>query len=327
MVALLTSRPSRRAPSGSAGTVSLAGGPYPRSGCTPVLSFEGRPGGLAVGPDGAIYVTDKDSAVIWRVRSDGLASRLVTSKRRDGPTDDRLHAPAGLAVRSDGTLVVADYTSHRVCTVDPSGRVQLLAGEMSGFRDGSGRQAMFRFPRDVTIGPDDVVYVADSGNDRIRTITRDGQVTTLAGSIFDYGDGKGPHGRFRRPASLTTDPRGGLFVADTGNNAVRRVSPEGEVTTLAGRPPGGAADGVGGTAGLRWPTGIAVGPDGALWVADFGNSAVRRIRSGGETSTFWEVPGSGWPAAVGALGDGRVAIAGSLLDASRQRSGCLMILG
>ena len=294
-----------------------------RVGCEPLFNFPGRPGGVTVDRYQTVYVSDSDSATIWKINLDRASVPLT--EPATGP--DRLHSPAGIASAPDGSLVVADATAHRICSVGSDGSIQVLAGGVSGYRDGPAAQTAFRFPRAVAVGRDGTIFVADAGNDRIRQVTPDGQVSTLAGSIYDYGDGTGVHARFRRPSGLAIDPAGVLYVADTGNNAIRRILPDGQVTTVAGGPPGGHVDGLGRAAGLRGPAGVAVGDDGWLWVADYGNSTVRLVDPAGDTSTVFEIPGLGWPSAVAALPGRRAVVAGSALNDSHDRRGCLMIIG
>jgi len=152
-------------------------------------------------------------------------------------------------------------------------------------------------------------------------------VATLAGSIYDYGDGQGQDGRFRQPLALDVDADGTCYVADTGNNAVRRVTAGGEVTTVAGSPPGGDADGVGAEVGLRWPGGIVVGHDGRLWVADYGNGAIRLIERTGPSTTTLRLDGRRWPVALALAPDGAVVVAAEVVDAERRSHTCLISAG
>lgn len=311
--------------------LSLAGGttPVPHD-AEALFSFTGHPGGLAIDGDGAILVSDSLSSTIWRVTDNGAAAPLIiipTELEHGWERQIRLFTPAGLAFAPDGSLFVADSTHHRVCAVSPDGSLRVVAGGANGYRDGPGTQAMFRFPLDVALAADGTCYVADTGNDRIRAISPEGIVTTVAGSIYDYGDGRGPHARFRRPAALDVDAEGTLCVADTGNNAIRRVAPEGVVTTLAGEPPGGDSDGSGRGVGLRWPTGIAAGADDSVWVADHGNGALRQITAAGESTTEHRLSGLRWPTVVAWRGDGRVVVAGAALYDAHMPEACLMILG
>lgn len=274
-----------------------------------LFRFPGRPGGLAVASDGTIFVSGIESGSIWRVEPNGASIPLVARNQADWSI-----APAGIAMTPDGTLMVADHHHHRICALTPDQEIAVVAGGASGCRDGAADQALFHHPSDVAVGPDGTCYVADSGNDRIRVISTGGSVSTLAGSSFDFGDGHGRDGRFRRPVALDLGPRNELYVADNGNNSVRRVKLGGEVTTLAGFPAGGNNDGNGANVGLRGPSSIAVGPDGSVWVADRDNSAVRRITEEGTATTELRWAGRQWPAAVAIGGDGSVVVAVHMLD-------------
>lgn len=289
-----------------------------------VAGFAGRPAGLAVAPDGALFVSDSASRTIWHLRSGGPAVAVVAEPIDSfaGSPGRRMLTPAGLALAPDGTLFVADRTGHRIWAIAPGGGLRVVAGSVYGYRDGPGEEALFRFPADVALASDGTLFVADSGSDRIRTISPEGLVATLAGSIYDYGDGRGPAARFRRPAALDVDAQGSCYVADTGNNAVRRITPDGEVTTLAGSPPGGDSDGVGEDVGLRWPSGLAVGRDGCLFVADYGNGALRRIDPAGASTTCLRLSGRRWPAAVALRPDGEVLVAAVGLDDVRRPRAC-----
>ena len=167
----------------------------------------------------------------------------------------------------------------------------------------------------------------DATNDLIRTISADGRVDTLAGSIYGFADGRGAAARFRRPGALVVDPEGRCYVADTGNNAIRRITPGGEVTTIAGAPPGGDGDGVGPEVGLRWPSGLALGGGAGLWVADLGNGAVRRIGCSGPSSTPLRFSGRRWPVALDRAPGGGVIAAVAVLAAMRRPQACLISVG
>ena len=292
-----------------------------------LFSFHGRAGGIAVSGDDAVWVSETRSATIWYVTGDGTASPLAVAVRED-PKEaaTRLFAPAGLAVSADGSLFIADSTHDRVCVLSPDGSLRVLAGGANGYRDGPGGEALFRGPLDVAVTDDGICYVADTGNDRIRRISPDGVVTTLAGSIYDYGDGRGIAARFRRPAALDVTADGTCYVADTGNNAIRVIAPDGLVTTLAGWPTGGDSDGVGSSIGLRWPTGIAVGTNGAVWIADHGNGALRCITAGGASETMIRLDGHRWPVAVALRSDGAPVVACAALFDVRSPEACIIAL-
>jgi sugar lactone lactonase YvrE len=203
-------------------------------------------------------------------------------------------------------------------------RVTTLAGDGSpAFRDGARpTEAAFADPFGIAIGLDGSVYVADAGeSNRIRRLGPDGTVTTFAGGIEGYADGPGTSASFNTPSALALDGSGNLFVADTGNNRVRKVTPEGVVSTVAGEGTAGHRDGPAAQAQFDAPIGIAVDGRGNVYVADTYNDRIRLITSAGQVST---VAGSGIPGYVdGNAGDARfdtpcavaVAVDGSLIVA------------
>ena len=290
---------------------------------SPVCS--GRPGGLTVDSNGTLLLSLPSARVIWRVER-GWAhsvSRIDIQAARDG-VERSLVAPTGLSSGPDGTIYVADAAGHRIWAAPPDGTWFLVAGSVYGYGDGPSGEARFRRPTDVAIGPDGTLYVADSGNHCIRTISPDGVVDTLAGSIFDFGDGRGADGRFRQPSALDVDAEGNCYVADTGNNAIRRVAPDGAVSTVAGSPPGGDADGVGMDVGMRWPTGIVIGHSGELWVADYGNRSVRRIERSGAATTVLRFDGRRWPVSLALAAGGELIVATEMIDRETRPLSCLI---
>lgn len=294
-----------------------------------VFSFVGRPGGVAVGSDGSIWVSDLSAAMIWHVTEDGRAAALAvtpTGGEGDWESTSRLFGPAGLAFGPDGSLFAADSAHDRISALAPDGSLRVVAGGANGYRDGPASEAMFRRPLGVAVAADGTCFVADTGNDRIRRIAPDGIVTTVAGSIYDYGDGQGAHARFRRPAALDVGADGMLYVADTGNNSLRVITPDGGVTTLAGEPTGGDSDGIGPGIRLRGPTGIAVGHDGVVWVVDHDNGVLRRIDTEGEGETRLRLSGRRWPVAVALRGDGAPVLAIAALYDERAPEACLTVL-
>lgn len=177
--------------------------------------------------------------------------------------------------------------------------VSTLAGRPDpGYVDGPAPAARFDGPAAVAVGADGAVYVADSRNHAIRKISPAGQVSTVAGRpvpghFGGYADGPSHTARFCAPAGVAVLPDGGIVVADTGNHRLRRIARDGTVSTLAGcaTPPdelgqagGGYRDGPALQAQFRFPTGLAVDAEGAIYIADSGNSRVRRL-AGGLVST------------------------------------------
>jgi DNA-binding beta-propeller fold protein YncE len=199
-----------------------------------------------------------------------------------------LAAAAGWAVhwwwRATHPLVPADTPDGWVP------RAVVAAGSgIEGFADGPRDRAAFSEPYGVAIGPDDAVYVADAGEvHAIRRIGLDGQVTTIAGGrIRGFADGRGAAAAFDTPSHLAADREGFVYVADTGNDAIRAIGPDGEVTTLV-------------RGGLRGPVGVAVAPDGRLIVADTYNDRIVLVRRDG---TIVPVAGTGEPGYADGPGD------------------------
>jgi sugar lactone lactonase YvrE len=184
-------------------------------------------------------------------------------------------------------------------------RVTTVAGDGSpAVRDAAQpSQAAFADPFGIAIGLDGSIYVSDAGeSNRIRKISPEGVVSTLAGGAEGYADGAGEHASFNTPSGLAMDGDGNLYVADTGNNRIRKITPEGVVSTVAGEGTAGYRDGPAGQAQFNAPIGIAVDGRGNIYVADTYNDRLRMISPGGNVRT---VAGAGVPGYV----DGEAGVA------------------
>jgi sugar lactone lactonase YvrE len=170
------------------------------------------------------------------------------------------------------------------------GALSLLAGNLGGPGnvDGSGEAARFNTPLSVCLDSSGNAYVADFNNHTVRRIDSSGNVTTVAGLAGAAGaeNGAGSAARFNRPAAIAVDALGNLYVADSANNVIRSISPNGSVTTLAGTGASGSADGAATAANFNNPLGIAVDPTGVVYVADSGNQTIRRITASGTVTTL-----------------------------------------
>jgi hypothetical protein len=215
-----------------------------------------------------------------------------------------LSAPAAIAMRSATEAVVLD--GNEVLSVTATA-VQPLAGAAeAGNLDGPALQARFSRPRGVAVAADGTIYVADTGNHRIRAISPAGQVTTLAGSTEGFTDALGPLARFDTPEGLALLPDGSIAVADMWNHRVRKVAPDGTVTTLAGNGQPAAIDGAAAQASFNYPFAIASRADGTLFVVETESGRVRTISPAGAVSTVAGAPGAaGW--ADGTLASARVS--------------------
>lgn len=235
------------------------------------------PFAVAVGPDGATYVADGgDSNSIRRISAGGVVSTVAGGEEgfRDGiATMARLNTPSGVVVDRDGTIYVADTGNHAIRRITAFGRVSTLAGNgLPGWRDGYRRAAQFDGPMGLALDPRGIL-VADAYNDRIRLVTRGGHVSTLAGRGGPaFEDGPALLAAFDTPVGIAAI-NGFVYVADTGNDAVRRIDAGGAVTTLG--PIGGS------NIALSRPTGIAASADGRIYVTDR-RTRVIELTSAGE---------------------------------------------
>ncbi|HWW60201.1 MAG TPA: IPT/TIG domain-containing protein, partial [Thermoanaerobaculia bacterium] len=202
--------------------------------------------------------------------------------------NDVFKEPQAVAVDlPSGIVYVADRGHHQIARIDLLGRVTILAGSgKSGRSDGSGLAAQFKEPQGIAIDTArHVIYVADTGNHLIRRVTFEGIVTTLAGSgRGEDRDGAGGEASFKEPVGVALDTAGNLYVADSGNDKIRKVSPAGVVTTFAGVGRPGYGDGAAAQALFKGPRGVAVSTVGIVFVADTKNHAIRKI-AGGLVST------------------------------------------
>lgn len=193
-------------------------------------------------------------------------------------------SPRGITVTAEGTVYVADTNNHCIRKITADGLVSTFAGGTQGFADGRGSAARFNKPSGIAIGPDGRLYVTDRVNHRIRTITPEGEVTTLAGSTFGFLDGPGLEAKFYEPYDLVVAPSGVIFVADTHTNRIRKITPDGQVSTLAGTSQWGLADGIGSAAQFKTLVGIDLMQNGNLVVAD--DHRVRVVTPAGDVSTL-----------------------------------------
>ena len=274
---------------GSAGQIGSADG-------TNSLAQFNHPYGIAVDSAGNVYVADFGNSTVRTVTSGGVVTTLAGSADQPGSVnvtgnEARFSSPVGVAVNSAGNVYVADTDNSTIREVTSNGVVTTLAGSagQSGSADGTNSTARFNNPSGMAMDSDGNIYVADTGNFTIRKVTSGGVVTTLAGSAGHSGsaDGTNNTARFNNPVGVAVDTGGNLYVADTGNNTLRKVTSGGVVTTLAGfAGQSGSADGTNGTARFTNPTGVAVDSAGNVYVADAGNKTIRRITSGGVVTTL-----------------------------------------
>jgi RHS repeat-associated protein len=288
------------------------------------------PEGVAVRPDGSLDIADSYNHRIRRVGPDGMIKTVAGKGSCDYNGDWKsafggLCYPSGVAVAPDGYSYIADAGNDRVRAVEPPGEywIEGVAGTGTGGYNGDGisaRQAQLNDPNGVALGPDGSLYIADTWNHRIRRVDPynqqddyrlDNIITTAAGTgTYGYnGDGiPARQAQLNVPYGVAVGPDGSLYIADTYNQRIRRVGPDGIITTVAGTGAGGYnGDGIPATqAQLNYPNGVAVGPDGSLYIADTNNHRIRLVGTDGIIRT---VAGTG---TQGYNGDGIPALQSQL---------------
>ena len=309
------------------------------------------PGAIVIAGDGAFVVADEGNGIIRRIApvTDEREARVPAVARakwlpatveRFSGREASFDSASGMALDASGNVIVADFGNHAIRRVAPDGTVTTIAGgNGEGVRDGPAATAQFAGPRDVAVHADGSIYVADSLGNRIRRIAPDGTVTTVAGGGLiaryggergDFRDGPATLARFREPKTIAFDHDGNLLIADSGNDRIRKLSPTGNVSTLAdtGYPRGIAVDDDNnvffthtftsiskvandaitllfqapfarqGGDFLHTIEGIAVGPDGDIYVADPHYDLIARVNGDGSFA-FVAAGGEGAPTGFG----------------------------
>jgi streptogramin lyase len=265
-----------------AGVVSTIAGLLHRRGSTAGLGTNSArfwsPFGIAIDNADNIYVADTGNNTIREISPAGMVSTLAGLAGQAGTNDGvgslaRFRNPWDVAVDNSGSVYVADMSNDTIRKISPDGKVHTFAGQagMSGNTDGWGNSARFNNPFGVAVDSAGNVYVSDTANNTIRKITVARVVTTLAGSPGNAGtnDANGADARFWSPQGLTVDSAGNIYVADTSNNAIRKITPMGVVTTLPASTDK--------TLLLSGPGGVAVDANGNVYVADTDNHCIRKI--------------------------------------------------
>ncbi|MGI5335978.1 RICIN domain-containing protein [Streptomyces sp. CA-181903] len=206
----------------------------------------------------------------------------------------QLNGPYGIAMDSAGTLFFSDHRNHRVRKVTTDGRIKTVAGTGDAGFDGDGgpaASAPLNFPREVAVDSAGAVYIADASNHRIRKVATDGTITTFAGNgTGGFGGDGGPatEAQLNYPHGVAVDSTGAVYIAEWGNHRVRKVEPDGTISTFAGTGTGefGGDGGLATEARLNHPQGLAVDAAGTLYIADGDNQRIRKVAVDGTISTF-----------------------------------------
>ncbi len=268
---------------------------------------------VAVGGAGNIYVADNGNHRIRKVTPGGTISTVVgTGTQGFGGDGGRASSaapnfPRHLGLNGDGNLYIADGANHRIRKVAVDGTISTVAGTgVPGFSGDGGRatEAQLAFAQDVAVDSNGTIYVADTTNSRIRTVTSEGVISTAVGMSHLSGDGAlATDAVLFFPWDVATDNAGNLYVADTNNHAVRCITPDGVINTVAGTGDAGfgADGGLAIETALAFPRGVAVDGSGSIYIADTGTNRVRKVSPEGVIS---KVAGTG---KLGFSGDGGLA--------------------
>jgi sugar lactone lactonase YvrE len=251
------------------------------------------PSGIAIDKAGNLYVADSGNHRIRKISPTGEVSTIAgsgaTGEMGGGFADGQGSAalfrePSDIAIDAAGNLYVAENSKNqRIRKISPTGEVSTLAGSKKDYTDSTGSAARFHSPFGTVTDKAGNLYVADSENHRIRKISPTGEVSTLAGSEEGYADGRGSAAKFNSPSGIAIDAAGNLYVADKNNHRICKISPTGEVSTLAGSEEE-HTDGTGSAARFHSPFGIAIDKAGDLYIAD--NNRIRKVTPKGEVSSF-----------------------------------------
>lgn len=256
--------------------------------------------GLAVDGADNLYVADTGNNTIRKITPAGVVSTFAGSAGNSGSADGtagaaRFNAPIGLTIDGAGNLYVGDSGNHTIRKITPAAVVTTLAGSPGnpGSDNGTGSVARFNGPRGVAVDGGGNVYVADTFNNTIRKVTPAGSVSTFAGLAGEFGstDGIGSVARFNRPRGVAVDSASNVYVADSANNLIRRISSTKAVTTVAGlAETSGSTDGSVFAARFFGPIGITVSPSRNIYLADTVNDTIRKISFSGAVTTLGGVP-------------------------------------
>lgn len=273
---------------------------YSGDGGAAVAAALDSPQGIGMGVDGAFYLTDSVNNRVRMVAADGtirtIAGTGASGFGGDGgpAVEAELRHPQGTVVRgNDGSIYFSDRKNNRIRKITADGTIQTVAGNGAAGFAGDGGPAVaaaLNFPTDVELDADGSLYIADSGNHRIRRVRSDGVIETVAGTGeqgFSGDGGPAREARLRQPTGLAADGKGNLFICDFGNARVRRMGRDGVIVTVAGNGEGVyQGDGIGTEVGINGPYDAAMDTEGRLLVADLYGGRVRRLNENGRLVTI-----------------------------------------
>ena len=256
------------------------------------------PYGLAVGPDGSLYIADSQNHRVRRIDAAGIITTVAGNGTPGFAGDNadataaQLNTPYGVALGPDGSLFIVDQFNYRVRKVRPDGKIVTIAGNGSSTYGGDGGPATSAGmqPWGVAVGPDGAVYIADRSNSRLRMVDQNGIISTVAGNGLAGPNADGVPAttvNLGVPSDVALGPDGSLYIVVGGPGRIRKVTPQGIISTIAGTTAGFSGDG--GPANLAQidsPVRLAVGPDGSIYIPDTGNQRLRWIGTEGIITTI-----------------------------------------
>ncbi len=299
-----------------------------------------NPNAIAFDSKGNAYIADTDNNRIRKVSTDGTITTIAGTGDNGLSGDGAaatlafLNRPRGVAVDSMGNIFIADTSNHRIREIDAmSGNISTVVGTGTRGFAGDGAAAtgaQLNFPRSVSVDDKGVLVIADTNNFRIRQVDAMGMITTIAGDGTQGSAGDGAAATMAKlnlPTSVAVDGMGNVFLADSNNHCIRKITPSNMnfITTVAGSgSPGFAGDGMAATSALlNLPTGVTLGPNGSLLIADMGNSRIRQVDAMGNINT---VAGSGGRGFSGDGGNAKAAQLDTPFTVTVAQSGDLFIV-
>ncbi|HWE52592.1 MAG TPA: NHL repeat-containing protein [Bryobacteraceae bacterium] len=274
---------------------------------------------LISGPPASVYITDSQNNRIRKIDASGIITTVAGNGAGmyggDGglATNAELHSPSGVALDGSGNLYIADTLNNRIRKVSTVGVIATVAGNGLPSYSGDGGPATLaglNSPTGVALDSAGNLYIADERNNRIRKVNMAGAISTVAGNgtVGSGGDGGlAVNAEFYYPVGVAVDGSGDIYVADSGNQRIRKINSSGLVSTIAGNGVVGysCANGAATAVGLHNPTGVALDGAGNLYIADYGNQCVREVSSGNLTTVAGDglasYGGDGGPATSAAL--------------------------
>jgi TonB family protein len=263
------------------------------------------PTGLAVDRDGNVYVADAGRSIIYKINSTGTTMSLFAGDGKDGFQGDggpasssELNVPYDLAMDDAGNLYIADTGNSRIRRITPNGTISTVAGNgTAGFSGdgGAATAAQLNKPLGIAVDSAGTLYIADTDNARIRTVSPDGIIRTVAGTgvpTFSGDGGPAVSAQIGLPYDVAVDRSRNIFLADVRNQRVRKISPDGVVTTV-----------------MEGAIGVATDPAGTLYVVDGGAARVSKLQSGVVTALNLDPIPMGLPTRVASDGRGNVYVA------------------